>query len=61
MYTSKDKAINSLRNAGLTEKKWNIIKHKNLLPHIKMDKKIIMFSDIEIEKHKFHRYKSPIY
>ena len=25
-----------------------------------MDKKIIMFDDIEIEKHKFHYYKNPV-
>ena len=34
-YMSKDKAINVLRNADLTEKNWNIIKHENLLLHIK--------------------------
>ena len=53
LYMSKDEAVNLLRNADLTEKEWNFIKHKNLLPHIKMDKEI-MFGDIEIEKHKFH-------
>ena len=31
-------------------KKWNIIKHKNLLSYIKMGKEILMFQDIEIEK-----------
>ena len=36
--------MNLLRNADLTKK---IIKHKDLLPYIKM------------EKHKFRRYKSP--
>ena len=36
---------------------WNIIKHTNLLSHIKMSKEIIAFGDIEIEKHKFYRYK----
>ena len=41
-------------------KKWNIIKHKNLLSHIKMAKEIITF-DIEIGKHKFHCYKNPIF
>ena len=28
--------------------------------YIKIDKKIIKFSDTQIEKHKFHQYKSPI-
>ena len=37
------------------------LKHKKLLPHIKIDKEIITFGDIEIEKHKFHRYKNPIF
>ena len=47
---SADEAINLLRNTDLTEKKCNIIKHKNLLSHIKMGKWIITFGDIEIEK-----------
>ena len=34
-------------------KKWNIINHKTLSPHIKMSKEIITFSDIEIEKTSF--------
>ena len=37
------------------------MKHKKLLPYIKMGKEIMTFSDIEIEKHKFHRYKNPIF
>ena len=32
---SKNKATNLLRNTDLTKKKWNIIKYKNLLSHIK--------------------------
>ena len=32
------------------KKKWDIIKYKKLLPHIKMDKEILKFGDIEIEK-----------
>ena len=36
------------------------MKHKKLFPHIKMGKEINTFSDIEIEKHKFHCFKSPI-
>ena len=39
----------------------NIIKHKNLLSHIKMGKEILTFGDIEIEKNKFYCHKSPIF
>ena len=39
-----------MQNADLTKKKWNIIKHKNLLSHIKMGTKILTFGNIEIEK-----------
>ena len=42
-------------------KKWNIIKHKNLLSYIKMGKEILMFQDIEIEKNKFHHNKMPVF
>ena len=38
-------------------KKWNVIKHKDLLSHIKMDKEITTFGDIKTEKHKFHHFK----
>ena len=31
--------------------KWNTIKRKNLLSHIKMGKEILTIGDIEIEKH----------
>ena len=34
-------------------KKWNIIKHKNLLSLLKMGKEILTFGDIEIAKNKF--------
>ena len=40
---------------------WNIIKHKNLLSHLNTGKEILMFRDIEIDKNKFYRYKSPIF
>ena len=33
------------------------MKYENLLPHIKMGKKILMFGDIEIGKNKFYCYK----
>ena len=46
----KNEAINLMQNADLTGKKWNIIKHKNLLSHIKNRKET--FGDIEIEKKK---------
>ena len=39
-----------MQNADLTEKKWSIIKHKNLLLHIKMGKEILTFGGIEIKK-----------
>ena len=49
-------------------KKWNIIKHKSLLSHIKMGKEILMFGNVEIDikldllnNIKFYRYKSPIF
>ena len=42
-------------------KKWNIIKHKNLLSHIKMCKEILMFANIEIENKKFYCKKTPIF
>ena len=32
---TKDEAMNLFTNADLTEKKWNITNHKNLLPYIK--------------------------
>ena len=40
------------RNAkySLDRKKQNIIKHKNLLSHIKMDKEILTFGNIKTEK-----------
>ena len=47
---SKCEAINLIQNIDLTEKKWNIIKHKNLLSHIKMGKDILTFGDVEIKK-----------
>ena len=34
-------------------KKWNIIKHKNLLSRIKMGNEILKFQDIKIEKNVF--------
>ena len=39
----------------------NIVKDKNLYSHIKKGKAFVTFGDIEIEKYKFQRYKSPIF
>ena len=52
---SKNKTINLMQNADLTELEQNIIKqnitkHKNLLSYIKMGKEILSFDNIEIEK-----------
>ena len=41
-------------------KKGNIIKHKNLLSHIK-GKEILTFGDIEFQKNKFYHHKAPFY
>ena len=57
---SKNEAINLMQNAHLIEKQRNIIKHKNLLSDIKKSKKIVTFEDIEIEKNKFYRHKTPV-
>ena len=38
---------------SLKKKKQSIIKHKNLLSHIKIGIEILTFGDIEIEKNKF--------
>ena len=35
------------------------MKHKNLLSHINMGKCALTFGDIEIEKNKFYRNKTP--
>ena len=45
----------------LTEKNQKIIKHKNVLPHITMGKKILTFGDTEIENDEIYRYKSPTF
>ena len=33
--------------------KQNIIEYKNLISHMKIDKEILTFGDVEIEKHNF--------
>ena len=43
-------------------KKRNIIKIKNkIFSYIKIGKKLLTFSDIEIEKNNFYLHKSPIF
>ena len=37
-------------NIDLTKKKQNIIKHRNLLSHIKVNKEILRFVSTEIKK-----------
>ena len=56
---SIDEAKKFLWNADLIEK--SETKHKNLLSPIKMGKEIATFGDIEIKKHTFYHYKSPIF
>ena len=46
----KNEAINLIQNPDLTEKS-GAYKRKNLLSHVKMDKEILTFGNIEIEKH----------
>ena len=46
---SESEVTNLMQNIKLTEKS-KYHKHKNLLSYIKMDKEILMFPDIEIEK-----------
>ena len=42
-------------------KKQNIVKHKNLLSRREIGKEIVKFGDIENEKDKLYRHKSPIF
>ena len=39
-----------MENIDLTKKNRNIIKHKNLLSHIKMGRKVLAFGGIELKK-----------
>ena len=48
----KSEAVNLFQR-----KKWNIIKHKRLLSHIKMVKEILTFCNIKIKKHKSYAIK----
>ena len=57
---SKNEAINLMENADLNKKGGNVLNIKNLFSYIKMAKEILTFDDIEIEKNRFHRHKTPI-
>ena len=48
-------------NIDLTKKKQNIIKHRNLLSHIKVNKEILRFVSTEIKKKIFYCHKSPFF
>ena len=50
-----------MQNAGMTEKKRNMLNKKSFLLHIKMGKGILTFGNIEIEKNKFYCRKAPIF
>ena len=58
---SKSEAVNLMQNIDSSEKVEHETFMKNLLSYIKMVKGIIAFGDVEVEKHKFHHYKSPIF
>ena len=58
---SKNEDISIMQDADLTEKSGTLKKKKNLLSHMKMSKEILTFGDIEIEKSKFYRHKTPIF
>ena len=49
-----------MENNDLTEKKRNIIKHKNLLSYIKTSKEVLRFGGIEIKK-KIKCHKRPFF
>ena len=48
-------------NIDLTKKKQNIIKHRNLLSHIKMNKETLRFASTEMKKNIFYCHKSPFF
>ena len=39
-----------MKKKRFDQKKWNIVKHKNLLSQIKMSKEILTFGNMEIKK-----------
>ena len=61
---SKNDALNLLKICWFYRQEKNIMKVKNYNKFVtiyKTGKEIIMFGNIEVEKHKFHQYKSPIW
>ena len=42
-------------------KKAERYKNKDSLPYIKMDKEILWFGDIKVQKYKFYCYESPTF
>ena len=58
---SKYEAVNVLQKADLNEKRRILQNRINLFLNIKMDKYIITFGNIEVEKSKFYRYRSRIF
>ena len=50
-----------MQNTKLTKKKQNIVKHKNLLSDLKMEKEILTFGDIETGKNNFTAIKVPFF
>ena len=57
---SKNEAINSLKNADLTEKGGTLQNMKKIFSYVKMGEEILTFGDIEIEKNKFCLYTTHI-
>ena len=51
--SSRNEAINLMRNANLTEKSGTLENIKNLLSYVKMGKEILTFGDTEFEKKHF--------
>ena len=49
-----------LQKHRFDQKESNLIKYKSLLSHIKMNKEILIFGDVEIEKRNYH-HKSSIF
>ena len=45
---SKNEATNLMQNTKSVRKKWDIIKHKVLLSHIKLDKEVLKLGEVEI-------------
>ena len=60
---SKSDVVNSLKKCIFDQKESNIIKikkDKKFIAVNKIGKEIATFGNTEVEKHKFHQWKSPI-